>query len=112
MRALLIDPEAHDVREVEYTGDYRQIYELIGAEPFDVFYLPDSTDACFVDDEGTMRRPLPPSFLVLGYPHELFGRGLVLGTDGRGNSIEPKLTLDELRKRVAFVLRLPDPEES
>jgi len=32
MRAILIDPFTRTIKEVDYNGDYRQIYTFIGAD--------------------------------------------------------------------------------
>lgn len=82
MRALLINPEYHTITEVEYTGDYRNIYTHIGAQCFDMVRINDK-DNIFVDDEGLINGVAHKRgmFRVEGrYPVHLAGKGLVLGT--------------------------------
>jgi hypothetical protein len=103
MRAYLIDPKTETVEQVDYDGNYRSIYKLlgIGNNPFTVVRLGPDRDVVFVDDEGLLNDPRY-FFFVSGYHHPLAGRGLVLGTDADGDSISPAMTLDELRARVTF----------
>ena len=55
MKAILIDPFEQTVKEVQYSGDFHQIYDLIEAETFDVARI-SRGDGIFVDDEGLLRR--------------------------------------------------------
>lgn len=54
MRALLLDPTAGTVTEVDYDGDYRSIYKLIDCETFTTVGLDDKGNTLFVDDEGAV----------------------------------------------------------
>ena len=101
MRAYLIDPEHKSVSEVDYNGDYRNIYEHIKADCFDAAGFNNKGDAVFVDDEGLLHDP-EFFFRIEGNPNPLAGRGLVLGTDAEGESISPTVTLDWLRSNVSF----------
>jgi len=107
MKALLIDPVRHTVTEVEHTGNYRHIYELLSdklneleVDTFTAVGLQNG-DAIYVDDEGLLKDPRY-FFEWRGYAQPLAGRGLILGTDEEGGSIEPKTTLEEARRNVRF----------
>ena len=68
MRAILIDPMFKKLQEVEYSGNYKDIYKLIGYDDiimndrvlmkgyrptaFDVVRIPIGFDGIYVDDEG------------------------------------------------------------
>lgn len=106
MRAILINPEAKTVTEVEYTGDYKNIYDHIQAGCFTVVQI-DERDSIFVDDEGLYRLP-QFYFMWKGYDQPLAGRGLILGVDAEGESIGTKLPLDYVKSMVSF----PDVELS
>lgn len=117
MKAYLIDPAARTVSEVEYSGDYHQITTYI-AGGFDDCRLftavysailkedgsfdPAKAYDVFVDDEGLINGNPHGWFMLAGYEGLLRGRGLVLGHDGMGESIEPPVTLAELTKAVSF----------
>ena len=102
MKAYLIDPNNRKITEVDYTGDFRNIYTHIGAECFDVARFGE-TDCVFVDDEGLIKGPVYQFFAVQGYPAPLAGKGLVLGTDEEGNSISPSIDLAWLKSNVYWV---------
>jgi hypothetical protein len=101
MKAFLIDPFEKSINEVDYSGDYQDIYKLIDAELFDVVYI-DGNNCIYVDDEGLFKNE--QAFFQVGYAM-LAGYGLVLGTDDEGNSISPEIALEDLRKQVTFLSR-------
>ena len=100
MKAYLIDSQARTVTETDYNGDYRHIYKLIGVETFTVVRINDY-DSVFVDDEGLLNNPRY-FFTLKGYPQPLAGNGLVLGCDDEGESVEPRMSLEDLRAVVGF----------
>lgn len=103
MIAYLIDPFERKVTEVEYSGQYQDIYKLIDAQTFDVARLRNG-DSIFIDDEGLMKSN--EFFMHRGYYNPLAGKGLVLGTDEEGDSVSPSCTLDQLIEDVEFGLPL------
>lgn len=106
MRAILIKPDAvghKHVEVVEYDGDYRSIYNLISwserqVTTFDCVMI-DDNHTIFVDDEGLLYNP-EHFFLFEGYDQPLAGRGLILGTDEDGESVDCKLDEEWVRERV------------
>lgn len=109
MKAILINPFTHSVQSVEYSGDYNQIYKLIECETFDVARINDRGDGIFVDDEGLFKE-YNAFFYIEGYPQPLAGRGLMLGCDENGESVEPTLSAQEVRERTHFVTPLRNNE--
>ncbi len=101
MKAFLIDPFEKSISEVDYSGDYKDIYKLINAELFDVVYI-DGNNCIYVDDEGLFKNE--QAFFQVGYAM-LAGYGLVLGTDDKGESISPDISLKNLAKKVTFLSR-------
>jgi hypothetical protein len=109
VKALLIDPYQGTITEVDHdASDYQNIYALLSTEAkpvstFEAYYaggaLPEG-DAIFIDEEGRLKGP-NTFFLFDGQP--LAGRGLVLGSDEKGDTQACKLTFDECAKRVEFV---------
>lgn len=81
MRAFLIDPNNQTITEVDYSGDYKQIYDLIDCHTFDVVYV-DENHCIYVDDEGLMKPNLFFWFEDL-MPTPLAGKALLLGEDGK-----------------------------
>ena len=114
MKAILIDPVAETVTEVEHNGDYKQIYKFLSDEAHglnvDTFATVDLhgydvatriTNSLFVDHEGLLKDP-KYFFTIFGYRQPLSGRGLVLGCDEECEMVATTLTADELRPFIAF----------
>ena len=103
MNAYLIDPFARTVTAVDYSGDFNDIYKLIDCDTFDVARVGKGEDI-FVDDNGLFAPPDNQQFFVFeSYPQPLAGKGLLLGTDGRGETIASSLTIEEVKSRLSWV---------
>lgn len=102
MKAYLINPFAREVTEVEYSGDFEQVYGFLGGvRAFTCVTINQEGDGVFIDDEGLFNGD-NEFFSVAGYPEPLAGFGLVLGCDREGASCAPALTFEDLRDRVKF----------
>lgn len=113
MKAILIDPFEKTVTEVDHNGNYRQIYTLLShpehrVDCFTVVQI-ENDDAIFVDDEGLLKDP-KHFFVWRGYPQPLAGKGLILGTNDEGDSVDAVISVEDVKKRVSFRsdLRLHD----
>lgn len=104
MQAILIDPFTRTITEVDYNGDYTNIYEHIKAECFDCVRINRKGDSIFVDDEGLINGDANQQFFGwLGYANPIAGRGLILGTDSEGESISPSITMETVLKHVIWL---------
>lgn len=110
MRAILIDPQNETITEVDCDGTWQGICKVIGSqymEPVDL----NGRDSIYVDEEGSINGKADTGmFRVEGnYPAYLAGKGLVMAV-GEEKSIATRLTLEAVRKIVAFgfVLRADD----
>ena len=109
VRAILIDPFACTVTEVEHdASDYRHIYTLLSHEsmPVDCFTCAYSDrlqpgEAIYVDDNGLLK-PCDRFFVFAGYPDPLAGKGLILGSDEDGETAAATSDLDSIRARIVF----------
>lgn len=104
MKAHLIDPANRTVTTVELPDSKDRltaIYRHLQCDTFDVAGLPNG-DSVYVDDEGLLK-PMQHFFAVRGMPEPFAGRGLVMGTDSRGHSINPTISLTELTHHVKFI---------
>lgn len=107
--AILIDPFAQTVTEVEHDADnYRDIYRLLSApeHPVDLFTTTYSSvlaedDAIFVDGEGLLKGPT--GFFTLPGTSTLAGRGLILGSDEEGETVGSATSIEAVRKAVTFI---------
>ena len=102
MRAILINPFTQTIEEVDYSGDYKDIYSLIECDLFTTVYLPNtSDDTLFVDDEGLYVEN-QRFFKIDGFEQPLAGRGLLLGTDEEGESVDCMSTVEEVKAIVSW----------
>lgn len=102
LEGFLIDPLSQRIIKVPVKPGIEDIYRLIQADCFDVAYLNDKLDCVFIDDNGLLNGP-KEFFYIKGLHQPMAGRGLVLGTDGAGESVCPSLTLEWLRDNTGFV---------
>lgn len=106
MKAILIDPHARTVTEVQHDGTLEGIYRAIGADCVCTVSL-GGRDAIFLDDDGLFREG--QEFFAIGkYPNPLAGRGLVLGCDAEGESTAPKVPTYMIERAVHWLT----PEEA
>lgn len=104
MKGILIDVENRSVTEVEVdTKDVlHSMYKLIGCELVDRVSI-NGHDDIWVDDEGLLTMTEKSKFFSYrGCPSPLVGNGLILGVNGKGESINPKITTEEVRMNVKF----------
>jgi hypothetical protein len=102
MKALLINPIDKTIEEVEYDGDYKQIYKYIDASPFGVVDIPND-DTIYIDDEG-LYKDNQHFFIHKDVPTPLGGKALVLGADhDTGDSTSVHATRKELKHRITFI---------
>ena len=101
MKAILIDSINKEVKEVEIGKGIDEMYKFLNCECFTIAsYLP-KNDAIFVDDEGLMNGP--DVFFTYEGAHQPFaGNGLIMGSDRNGESVDCKISLDEVKKKVNF----------
>ena len=101
MKAILIDSINKEVKEVEMGKGIDEMYKHIGCDIFTIgMHLP-KRDAIFVDDEGLMNNPT--NFFVYKGAHQPFaGNGLIMGCDSKGESIDCKIDINEVKKNVEF----------
>tara|TARA_R110002012_G_scaffold294538_2_gene490737 strand:+ start:1459 stop:1830 length:372 start_codon:yes stop_codon:yes gene_type:complete len=105
MKAILIDPFDESVSEVEYNGDYKEIYNLADCRTFDVVSLDDTNDV-YVDDEGLLKNPTR-YFRIFSYNTmrlvTLAGKGLILGHNDDGETIATTLNANEYAETIQFL---------
>jgi hypothetical protein len=105
----LIDPHSERITRIELPNESRgnldAMYKAIGCDLVEPVYLNEARDAVFVDEEGLLKGP-QHFFFIEGCHQPLAGRGVVLGCNEEGDSVNPVLTLDWLREHTAFVTRI------
>jgi hypothetical protein len=101
MKAILIDSINKEVKEVEIGKGIDEMYKFLNCEIFTIAsYLP-KNDAIFVDDEGLMNGT--DTFFTYEGAHQPFaGNGLIMGSNSKGESVDCKIDLNEVKKKVNF----------
>ena len=106
MKAYLINPEKQEVTEVEYSGDYKDIYKLIGCSTFEIVGITPKGDGIYVDEEGLYAENKHlwsfKGILFKNHMFNLINKGLVLGTNIVGDTIKADLSLEEIKERVVW----------
>ena len=106
MNAILIDAHTQTITEVAHDGDFRDIQRLIEASPFDVRPLHGiQGEVVYFDDEFLLHdnsKDYQWYADIEGLPDPIGGKILVLGTDGGGNSVSTKLTVEDVTKLVSY----------
>ena len=106
MKAYLIDPEKQEVTEVEYSGDYKDIYKLIDCSTFEIVGITPKGDGIYVDEEGLYAEKKHLwSFKGILFKNHLFNlinKGLVLSSNIVGDTIESDFSLEEIKERVVW----------
>lgn len=104
MKAYLIDPTIDAIVETEYNGDWKTIAPTIGAETFTlVVYEHNGVElSIYVDDEGLFNGNPHGWFDLPGFNQAFRGKGLVLGTDDEGESVDVPDVLEHLLSAVSF----------
>jgi|9_EtaG_2_1085328.scaffolds.fasta_scaffold56899_2 hypothetical protein len=116
MKAILIDPKAKQVMQIDYSGDYRHIYEHLSFYPnaegmthkpraFDVVRTPTGGDGIYVDDEGLYVSAEDKHWFNIKYNDQdmmLVNRSLVIGCDDEGNSTDCVSTVEDIQSRITW----------
>ena len=120
MRAILIDPKHKQIMQIDYNGDYKTIYEHLSFYPnaegmthkpraFDIVRIPVGNDGIYVDDEGLYAPEGDKHWFTYRYnAHEmhqnipLVNRGLVIGCDENGDSVDCDSTVDSIKSQITW----------
>lgn len=88
LTAIIIDPAEMTVSKAEIGAGLDPIYEAIGngCQNFDIVRIGDGIDM-FVDDEGFRENEQDRFFSFTGSDSPTAGRGVILGHDGKGETI-------------------------
>jgi hypothetical protein len=108
VKAILIDPSLLTLIAVEYQqpGGLDEIYRLTECQCIDAARLNDG-HAIYVDDEGSFKSN--DLFAVRGFPHVLYGKGLLVGpVDDEGDTTDCVHDLEWAAKNIFGVVALDD----
>jgi hypothetical protein len=100
MKGILIDPEKQEITAVDYSGNYKHIYDLIGCQTFELIYV-ENGNCLFVDEEGLLNNP-KYFFVYKGYHQPLANKGVILGPEINEKTTDCTLTIEQVKSRVSF----------
>jgi hypothetical protein len=110
LTAYLIEPAERRIREILIGHGYDEVNAAIGSRMMCVgTYLPEG-DTVYVDDEGLLSEEpkdffrVNPRWTSAGHVATLCGKGVVLGSDREGESVDVKISLEELADAVSWGL--------
>ena len=100
MKAILIDPTNKTIAEVEFDGDFEQIYQLMDCQTFECIEI-DRSNTLYIDEEGRFKdnRKL---FTYAPYRRPLIGKALILGHNSEGESTAATVKLQDVINVVNF----------
>lgn len=101
MKAILINPFDETVKEVEYTGDYREIYHLINCRTFDCVRLTPHEDM-YIDDEGLLINN-QRYFRMVEIDANYAGKALLLSHDDEGETTATNWTLQDVKDMIEWL---------
>jgi len=100
MKAILINPYNETITEVEYSGNFKEIYKLIDCSTFDCINI-DDDNTLFVDDEGLLQQNR--YFYWKDYTN-LAGKALIIGVDYQtGEDCDTSWSLQEVENMVEWL---------
>lgn len=105
MKAILIDVQNENVRMVEVKDDsvLNEWYRLIGCSMVEVAHYFNNHDSIMVDEEGLYSMDESSKFFsVVGGHQPFIGNGLVVGVNKKGESVDPCISVEEVRSKVSF----------
>ena len=115
MKAILIDPKAKQVMQIDYNGDYKTIYEHLSftkeegmtykPRAFDIVRTPTGGDGIYVDDEGLYVSAEDKHWYNIKYNNQdmmLVNRSLVIGCDENGDSKDCVSTVEDIKGRIKW----------
>jgi len=114
MKAYLIDPTVTGqsaVSEIDFSGSWKDISPTIGdhCRAFDVvrlYHVDDYDfidDHVYVDDEGLYSVDDQYFWMHKNYPLPLAGRGLLLGGDPDGDTVDVKTDIETVRNDIRII---------
>ena len=101
MKAIKIDAKNRQVIEVDITSDYNDINKQIGCQIFTIAHSLKKRDTIMVDDEGLYNNE-NIFFAYNGAWQPFAGNGLIVGCNTKGDTIDCKIDINEVKQNVKF----------
>ena len=95
-KAVLIDPYVGEITDV-VVNDWRDISKLLKCDLFCSGGYTETKDAIYVNDEGLYTENMYVK-IPAWYPDPYAGRVLILGVDAHGDSVDAKMSVEDVKK--------------
>lgn len=104
MKALLIDVEKQEVREIDMKDDFREIYKHIGngCDNFESPIMLPTGDAMYCDGMGIYKTQLG-GVIMDDWDYPILGNILVQGVDAMGDSKDVVCSREDLEASVTII---------
>ncbi|GAA4459281.1 hypothetical protein GCM10023189_32720 [Nibrella saemangeumensis] len=103
MRLIKIDPTTQTIEPVETSASLTDLYRIINCRCIDFCARQGNGDALIVDDDALYVEPQLPAFSFGSYGQPIHGIALLAGSDDEGETIEPQMSLDQVRDEVRWL---------
>ena len=100
MKAIYINCETKEIKEIEVEGSYQAMYKVMGCELIQPIQFDDIHDI-HLDEEGFLQHPHRGYMVCAG--QLLTGICLILGIKKDGNLKSHNLNLDDIRGQIVFL---------
>ena len=100
MKAIYINCETREIKEIEVEGSYQAMYKVMGCELIQPIQFDDIHDI-HLDEEGFLQHPHRGYMVCAG--QLLTGICLILGIKKDGNLKSHNLNLDDIRGQIVFL---------
>ena len=103
MRAILIDPTAKTVTEIQIGTDYKEIYKAIDCSCFACPIEYDNGDTLYCDDEGLFKEQ-KGGVIMSGWNYPILGKMIVIGCDVEtGESKDAESTVEFFTSQIKWL---------
>ena len=108
MRVVLIDAKKREIREEDLRddddeGSLKTLQDAVGGL-IECGFQYDNGDCIYVNEEGLFG-PMDAFFFIEGSHQPFAGNGVLSGVDDSGDTVDAKMSIDELRQKVRFMNR-------
>jgi len=95
MKAIFIDAKNAQIKEIDHSGKLEDIYKTIGVRHIEAVFF--GKDHIYVDEEGRINGT-SFGFHVNGI--EIYGNGLLLGDDGKGDEADHTSDINRVEESI------------
>ena len=105
MRVLKVNVVTQQIEEVEYNGNFKEIYNIIGngCNTFECPVTLDNEDTFYCDEEGLFHDNIG-GWKMKNFAYPIVGNSVLIGTNlNNGESVDAVTTKEELEKMIIWV---------